>query len=222
LCKESSIDSRLIAGVDEAGRGCLAGPVVAAAVIFDPSNPASHKILSNVKDSKAISAKKREALFDEIQKYALCFSITEVSSEDIDAQNILRASLMAMAMAIKSLSHRPDLVLIDGNQLPSLTGFNQAAIVDGDAKCPVISASSILAKVARDRIMLELDKVYPDFGFAAHKGYPTAFHINALKNNGITPIHRLSFGPVKKIASPFPQTSQGAVLRPSRYLDDIS
>lgn len=203
LCKVISLveDNICIAGVDEAGRGCIAGPVVAAAVMFDYAQVESQKILSLVKDSKVISAKKRKELFELIQRQALCFAIAEVSSEEIDCINILQASLKAMSIAVKKLTTKPEVVLIDGNKLPPLAGYQQIAIVDGDAKCPVISAASILAKVARDHIMLELDTVYPAFGFAVHKGYPTALHLNALENHGITPFHRFSFKPVKKMAS---------------------
>ena len=183
----------LVAGVDEAGRGPLAGPVVAAAVILDDRQP-----IAGLADSKVLSLRKRERLFDEIRAKALACCIAEASVEEIDRLNILQASLLAMRRAVEGLRLVPRRVLVDGNQLPVLN-MPAAAIVSGDAKVPAISAASILAKVYRDRLCLALDRDYPDYGFAAHKGYPTAAHLAALRQHGACPVHRRSYAPVRAV-----------------------
>lgn len=183
--------SGLLAGVDEAGRGPLAGPVVAAAVILDELHP-----IRGLKDSKTLSARKREALFDEIRAKALCCSIAEASVEEIDRLNILQATLLAMRRAVEGLRLLPAKVLVDGNRLPVLK-VPAEAIVKGDAKVAAISAASILAKVHRDRLCTELHQAWPQYGFATHKGYPTPEHLSALAEFGAAPVHRQSFGPVR-------------------------
>lgn len=183
----------LIAGVDEAGRGPLAGPVVAAAVILDVNKP-----IDGLADSKKLSEKKREYLFHLIQEKSLAFAIAEASVEEIDTHNILQASLLAMQRAVENLPVKPQQVLVDGNKVPKVI-YPCQAIVQGDSLIPAISAASILAKVTRDRLMLELDKAYPAYGLAKHKGYPTAQHMAALKQHGIAIIHRRSFAPVKEL-----------------------
>lgn len=179
-----------IAGVDEAGRGPLAGPVVTAAVILDPNNTPV-----GLDDSKKLSEKKRLVLFDQIQQHALAFSIVEVSAEDIDQHNILQATLQGMAQAVARLSIKPDLVRVDGNQRPPIDGVVET-LVGGDALEPAISAASILAKVHRDRWMQTLHERFPQYGFDRHKGYPTADHIKALMEHGPCHAHRQSFKPV--------------------------
>lgn len=182
-----------IAGVDEAGRGPLAGPVVAAAVILDPSNP-----IDGLNDSKLLSEKKREVLFTEIQAKALAYCVSEASVAEIDSINILQASLLAMQRSVKGLKIQPDLALIDGNRCPDLP-CKAEAIIKGDQKEQCIGAASILAKVTRDRLMLEYAKEFPEYGFAKHKGYPTLEHRTAIQKYGVTKIHRTSYAPVKKI-----------------------
>jgi ribonuclease HII len=177
----------LIAGVDEAGRGPLAGPVVAAAVIL----PISHGI-NGLRDSKQLSAKKRESLFIEICEKAIAFGIGRAEAAEIDAINILKASLLAMKRAVEALSITPTKVLVDGNRSPDLN-YPVEAIVGGDRKIEAISAASILAKVTRDAEMIALDETYPGYGFLQHKGYPTKAHYAALKILGPCNIHRLSF-----------------------------
>ena len=184
---------RLIAGVDEAGRGPLAGPVVAAAVILDPANP-----IEGLADSKKLSEKKREQLFAVIQERAWAFAVAEASVEEIDELNILQASLLAMRRSVLALKYQPHQVLVDGDKLPDLP-MSAVAIVQGDSCVPEIQAASILAKVVRDRLMVELDQQYPGYGLAKHKGYPTKAHIAALQEKGVTQIHRQSFGPVAKL-----------------------
>lgn len=183
----------LVAGVDEAGRGPLAGPVVAAAVILDELNP-----IAGLADSKVLTEKKRERLFDEIHAKALCFCIAEASVEEIDRLNILHATMLAMRRAVEGLRLRPAKVLVDGNRLPVLK-VPAEAIVKGDAKVQAISAASILAKVTRDRQCLAMHEAHPEYGFAAHKGYPTADHIAALQAHGVTVWHRRSFAPVRQV-----------------------
>ncbi len=183
----------LVAGVDEAGRGPLAGPVVAAAVILDDRQP-----IAGLADSKVLSPRRRELLFDEIRAKALACCIAEASVEEIDRLNILQASLLAMRRAVEGLRLVPRRVLVDGNQLPTLN-MPAAAIVSGDAKVPSISAASILAKVYRDRLCLVLDRDFPDYGFAAHKGYPTSAHLAALRQHGACPVHRRSYAPVRAV-----------------------
>ena len=187
---------RCIAGVDEAGRGPLAGDVVAAAVILDPAKP-----IKGLADSKKLSEKRREQLFDEIIDKSLAFAIARASPAEIDQINILNASLLAMQRAVDGLALVPDEVLVDGNRLPKWT-YPSRAIVGGDSSVEQISAASILAKVTRDRDLCILDQTYPGYGFAGHKGYPTKAHIEALTRLGITPVHRLSYGPVKKLLKP--------------------
>ncbi len=182
----------LVAGVDEAGRGPLAGPVVAAAVILDDLRP-----IAGLADSKKLTAARREALFDEIRAKALCFCIAEASVEEIDRINILQATMLAMQRAVHGLRLKPALAQVDGNRLP-LLDMPGEAIVKGDALVPVISAASILAKVHRDRWCDSLHARYPDYGFAAHKGYGTAVHLEALQRLGACPEHRTSFSPVAK------------------------
>ena len=183
----------LIAGVDEAGRGPLAGPVVAAAVILDDLKP-----IKGLADSKAISALKRERLFDEIRAKALCCCIAEASAAEIDELNILQATLLAMRRAVEGLRLKPAKVLVDGNRIPVLK-IPAEAIVKGDAKVKAISAASILAKVHRDRLCLDLHAQHPQYGFDGHKGYPTPEHLAALRTHGACPQHRRSFGPVREV-----------------------
>jgi ribonuclease HII len=183
----------LVAGVDEAGRGPLAGPVVAAAVILDERHP-----IKGLADSKKLTALRRERLFDEIRAKALCCSIAEASVEEIDRLNILQATLLAMRRAVAGLRLKPNKVLVDGNRLPTLE-VRAEAIVGGDALVPAISAASILAKVHRDRWCLTLDQQYPQYGFAQHKGYGTAAHLAALRAHGPCAQHRTSFRPVAEL-----------------------
>jgi ribonuclease HII len=183
----------LIAGVDEAGRGPLAGPVVAAAVILDDLNP-----IEGLADSKKLTPLKRERLYDEIRAKALCCSIAEATVEEIDTLNILQATLLAMRRAVDGLRLKPNKVLVDGNRLPMLDVLAEA-IVKGDSKVPAISAASILAKVHRDRWCQQLHKQYPAYGFDRHKGYGTEAHLQALRAHGATPWHRQSFSPVAEL-----------------------
>ncbi len=183
----------LVCGVDEVGRGPLCGAVVTAAVILDPDQP-----IEGLNDSKMLSEKKREALFDEIKAKALCWSIGRAEVEEIDELNILRATMLAMTRAVEGLSIKPGMALIDGNRCPKLN-CPAEAIIKGDGRIPEISAASIIAKVTRDREMSEMDKLYPGYGIAGHKGYPTKAHIEALKVLGVTPIHRRSFKPVRDL-----------------------
>ncbi|MEI8029783.1 MAG: ribonuclease HII [Comamonadaceae bacterium] len=185
----------LIAGVDEAGRGPLAGPVVAAAVILDDLQP-----IKGLADSKVLTARRREKLFDEIRAKALCCSIAQASVEEIEQLNILQATLLAMRRAVEGLRLKPGLVLVDGNRLPVLA-MRAQAIVKGDALVPAISAASILAKVQRDRWCAELDLQYPQYGFAKHKGYGTAAHLAALREHGACPQHRKTFAPVTAVVT---------------------
>ena len=180
----------LIAGVDEAGRGPLAGPVVAAAVILD-----ARAHIQGLADSKQLSPRRREQLFDEIRAKALCCSIAQASVEEIDRLNILQATMLAMQRAVKGLRLKPNKVLVDGNRLPSLEVLAEA-VVSGDALVPAISAASILAKVTRDRLLNELHALHPDYGFDRHKGYGTAQHMLALQTLGPLDVHRRSFAPV--------------------------
>ena len=183
----------LMAGVDEAGRGPLMGPVVAAAVILDELNP-----IKGLADSKKLTAIKREKLYDEIRAKALCFSIALATVEEIDRLKILQATMLAMKRAVEGLRLKPHKVLVDGNRLPVLTVLSEA-IVKGDALVPAISAASILAKVHRDRWCAEFDLQYPHYGFAGHKGYGTAAHLAALREHGACPQHRRSFAPVAEV-----------------------
>lgn len=183
----------LIAGVDEVGRGPLAGPVVAAAVILDPARP-----IAGLADSKKLSEKRREQLARQIREQALAWALGRAEVEEIDRLNILHASLLAMQRAVEALCKRPHKVLVDGNRLPRFPCPGEA-IVGGDASVAQISAASIIAKVARDLEMMELDLVHPGYGLAQHKGYPTSQHLQALQELGVTCIHRRSFSPVRRL-----------------------
>ena len=186
-------DVQYIAGVDEVGRGPLVGDVVTAAVILDPNNP-----IEGLADSKKLSEKKRIALAEEIKEKAVCYCIARASVAEIDELNILHATMLAMSRAVEGLSVQPDFVFVDGNRLPKLS-MKAQSVVKGDSLVAEISAASILAKVTRDNEMLTLDAEYPEFGFAAHKGYPTKAHFAALEAYGITPHHRRTFKPVQRI-----------------------
>jgi len=185
---------RYVAGVDEVGRGPLAGPVVAAAVILDPNKP-----IEGLMDSKKISEKRREVLAEEIKENAIAWAISRVDVDEIDRINILQASLKAMSIAVSELKQQPDYVMVDGNRVPSDINIRAEAVVKGDDRVACISAASIIAKVARDHEMIEMENVYPGYGLAKHKGYPTKVHIEALQTLGVTDIHRRTFGPVKKV-----------------------
>jgi len=183
--------SILVAGVDEAGRGPLAGPVFAAAVILDPQRP-----ISGLADSKTLSESKRDSLYILIKESALSWSIAQASVEEIDERNILQATLLAMQRAVNGLHIQPDEVLVDGNRLPNLTMPAQA-IVKGDSKIQAISAASILAKVERDKLMVDYHQHYPDFAFHVHKGYGTKQHVAEIEQFGFLEVHRRTFNPVK-------------------------
>ncbi len=187
------VEPTLIAGVDEAGRGPLAGPVVAAAVILDPQRP-----IVGLNDSKKLSAKKRAQLYQEICEKALSFAIAEASISEIDTLNILQASLLAMQRAVAKLGIQPDKILVDGTFCPEVSMASEA-IIQGDRLVPAISAASILAKVYRDQVMNQLADIYPGYGFKDHAGYGTKKHLDALKTLGITPIHRKTFAPIKAL-----------------------
>ncbi len=183
-----------LAGVDEVGRGPLAGPVVAAAVILDPE-----KTIEGLADSKKLSEKKRDRLFDEITEKARAYCIARASVEEIDQLNILHASMLAMKRAVEGLSVVPEYVLVDGNRLPELS-LPAEAVVKGDARVAEIAAASILAKVSRDREMIELDALFPGYGLAQHKGYPTKSHLDALRKQGVNKLYRRSFKPVADLS----------------------
>ena len=185
--------ARIVAGVDEAGRGPLAGPVVAAAVILDPAVR-----IEGLADSKRLSAGRRADLDHEIREHALSFAVARVGAAVIDAVNILQATMQAMREAVDGLDTPPDEVLVDGNRCPALP-YPARAVVRGDVSVAAISAASILAKVARDREMIEMDRRYPEYGFARHKGYGTRAHRDALLRFGPSPIHRASFAPVRSV-----------------------
>lgn len=191
---ETTMPDLWIAGVDEAGRGPLAGPVSAAAVILDPARP-----IAGLDDSKKLSATRRERLAVEIRERALAWSLAWASVEEIDQLNILHASLLAMQRAVCALDPAPGRVLVDGNRCPPALPCPAEAIVGGDARVESIAAASILAKVARDQQMLELDHDYPGYGFARHKGYPTRAHLDALQQLGPSAVHRRSFAPVRAL-----------------------
>lgn len=182
----------LVAGVDEVGRGPLVGDVVTAAVILDPNNP-----IEGLTDSKKLSEKKRLALYPEIKEKALAWAVGRCSPEEIDHLNILQATMVAMQRAIEGLAIQPDLALIDGNRVPTLS-MDAIAVVKGDLRVQEISAASIIAKVVRDQEMEDLDKLHPEFGFAQHKGYPTKAHFAAIEQHGVIDQHRKSFKPVKR------------------------
>lgn len=190
-------EGNLLAGVDEVGRGPLAGDVVAAAVILDPARP-----IEGLADSKKLTEKKRERLFDEIRERALSFAIARATVEEIDRLNILHASLLAMRRAVEQLSVQPEFVLVDGNRKPDWS-YPCETVVKGDGRVAAIGAASILAKVTRDREMVALDRMHPGYGLAGHKGYPTKAHLEALERLGPSPIHRRSFGPVRQFSMDF-------------------
>ena len=188
----AELSHRLVAGVDEVGRGPLAGDVVAAAVIL------GERVPLGIADSKKLSPLRREALSKEIKEQALAWSIGRASVQEIDALNILEAALLAMKRAVEGLAVKPELVLVDGNRLPRWT-YEARPIIGGDALEPAIGAASILAKVQRDGELTMLDEQYPEYGFAKHKGYPTWEHLQALATHGVLDVHRRSFGPVKRL-----------------------
>lgn len=183
----------LVAGVDEAGRGPLAGPVTAACVILDPARP-----IPGLADSKALSPARRERLADAIRTHALAWAVADASVDEIESLNILHATMLAMRRAVEGLRVTPDEVLVDGNRSPSIS-HPVRAIVRGDALVPAISAASILAKTSRDAVMLAIHREFPEYGFDRHKGYPTADHIAALSRHGVTRYHRLGFAPVRNV-----------------------
>jgi len=197
-----SLVEELVAGVDEVGRGPLCGPVVTAAVILDPLRP-----IEGLNDSKKLSAARREALFDEICEKALAWCIARAEVEEIDRLNILHATMLAMQRAVEGLSVTPKLALIDGNRCPPL-GVPSAPVIQGDGRVPAIAAASILAKVSRDREMQAFDLIYPGYGLAGHKGYPTPAHLEALQRLGATPIHRRSFAPVRLVLEKMHEASE--------------
>lgn len=186
-------EDELICGVDEAGRGPLAGPVTAAAVILDPNNP-----IDGLRDSKRLSEAQRDALAIEIKEKALAWSIAECSEQEIDELNILQATMLAMRRAVEGLKLQPSLALIDGNRCPVMS-VRSEAIVKGDDKVPAISAASILAKTARDHVLAQLHQQYPQYALDQHKGYPTALHLERLQEFGVSPIHRKSYAPVRAL-----------------------
>jgi ribonuclease HII len=190
---EVDYSGSLLAGVDEVGRGPLAGDVVAAAVILDPQRP-----VEGLRDSKKLSASRREELAILIRERALAWAIASASVAEIDELNILQASLLAMHRAVQGLDVQPEYVLVDGNRLPDWSYVSEP-VVRGDDRVPSIAAASILAKVHRDNALIALGAQYPGYGFASHKGYPTAAHLQALQTLGVTPVHRRSYGPVKKV-----------------------
>jgi len=190
---EFYIPAGRVAGVDEAGRGPLAGPVIAGAVILDPE-----QTIAGLRDSKRLSASRREELYEQITEHALAWGVGRAEVEEIDRINILQATMQAMRRAVEALVPFADHALIDGNRCPDLYCTAQA-IIRGDSKIPAISAASILAKVTRDREMIDLDKRYPGYGLAQHKGYPSKAHIEALESLGVTPVHRRSYAPVRRI-----------------------
>jgi ribonuclease HII len=191
--QDAIISIPLIAGVDEAGRGPLAGPVIAAAVILDPRRP-----IDGLADSKKLTPKRREELFNEIRCHALAWSVARATIAEIDAINILQATMLAMQRAVNKLKITPHKVLVDGNRCPPLACAAEA-IIRGDQTETAISAASIVAKVLRDRLMVLLDRFYPQYGFSDHKGYGTASHLEALRQHGVSRVHRASFSPVAEI-----------------------
>ena len=182
-----------IAGVDEVGRGPLAGDVVAAAVILDPARP-----IEGLRDSKKLTEARREALAVQIREHAVAWAVARASVAEIDKLNILHASMLAMKRAVEALTPQPGYVLVDGNRLP-VWQYASEPVVKGDDRVPAIAAASILAKVQRDNELVALEQRYPGYGFAKHKGYPTAAHLAALRELGVTPVHRRSFAPVREL-----------------------
>jgi ribonuclease HII len=191
---------RMVAGVDEVGRGPLAGPVVAAAVVLDARRP-----IAGLRDSKALSEPRRVALAREVRRHALGFAVGFATVEEIDRLNILQASLLAMERAVARLPITPDVILVDGNRAPAFANLpgwvTVEAIVRGDATVPAISAASIVGKVCRDRLLRRMHRRFPQYDFASNKGYPTAAHLQALEQFGVTEVHRMSFAPVRRIVS---------------------
>lgn len=198
----SAYSGHLLAGVDEVGRGPLIGDVVTAAVILDPAKP-----IAGLADSKKLSEKKRDSLALQIKENALCWAIGRASPAEIDALNILQASLLAMQRAVDALAIKPEYVLVDGNRLPRWA-YTSEAVVKGDSRSQVISAASILAKVQRDQEIIELDAIYPGYGLADHKGYPTAAHMASLEKLGATPHHRKSYRPVAAVIARFNDSAE--------------
>jgi ribonuclease HII len=186
----------IVCGVDEAGRGPLAGPVFAAAVILDPARP-----IDGLRDSKKLTAERRDELAPLIKAHALAWAIAECSHEEIDALNILQATMLAMRRAVEALATLPTIALIDGNRCPQLA-VRAHAVIEGDDKVHAISAASILAKTARDAALVELHQIYPQYGFDQHKGYSTALHLERLREHGPCPVHRRSFAPVRILLMP--------------------
>jgi ribonuclease HII len=193
FCEAGESSLAAIAGVDEAGRGPLAGTVVAAAVILDSTN-----IPPGLRDSKKLGPERRTQLAMQIKEQALCYALAEASVEEIEQLNILQASMLAMKRAVQALSQAPDFVYVDGNRCPGWH-YQSRAIIKGDNKILAIAAASILAKVTRDRSLLALDKLYPQYGFASHKGYPTPEHLSALRLYGASPVHRRTYAPVREV-----------------------
>jgi len=193
---ELSVPEGLVCGIDEAGRGPLAGPVVAAAVILDPARP-----IAGLNDSKKLSEMRRDELAVAIRAQAIAWAVAEASVEEIDRLNILHATMLAMQRAVAGLAVRPERALVDGNRCPAL-GMPTEAVVKGDGKIAAIAAASILAKTVRDAGMRALDEAFPQYGFARHMGYPTEAHCRALREHGPTPVHRRSFGPVAQLTLP--------------------
>jgi ribonuclease HII len=191
----TNYEGEIICGVDEAGRGPLAGPVMAAAVILDPAHP-----IAGLRDSKKLSEQKRDALAIEIKQHALAWAVAECSEQEIDELNILQATMLAMRRAVEALKVKPTLALIDGNRCPVMT-VRSEAIVKGDDKVAAISAASILAKTARDHALAILHDQYPQYALDQHKGYPTALHLERLRLHGVSPIHRKSYAPVRALLS---------------------
>ena len=200
----------IVCGVDEAGRGPLAGPVFAAAVILDPRRP-----IDGLRDSKKLSAERRNELAPQIKQYALAWAIAECSHEEIDSLNILQATMLAMKRAVEALSMMPTVALIDGNRSPMML-VRCCPIIEGDDKVHAISAASILAKTARDAALVALHEMYPEYGFDQHKGYGTALHLERLREHGACPVHRRSFAPVRAV---LPVAPGDAYLGASMALD---
>ncbi|MGK5088413.1 ribonuclease HII [Bdellovibrionota bacterium FG-2] len=200
---QAGFPARFIAGVDEAGRGCLAGPVVSASVVLPRVvSFETDPWLSYIKDSKKLSAEKREELFPKIQNWAGAWAVGMASPEEIDQLNIHYAAHLSMVRSVEGLGVKPDHILVDGKFVPKgfgPLGVSGTAIVKGDLRCLSIAAASILAKVSRDRLMVALEQEYPGYGFAVHKGYPTSVHVESLKRLGVTGIHRKTFGPVASL-----------------------
>lgn len=193
----------LVCGVDEAGRGPLAGPVFAAAVILDPARP-----IEGLRDSKKLSEVQRNVLAEEIKEHALAWCIAQSSVEEIDSLNILQASMLAMRRAVEGLSVQPSLALIDGNRCPVMS-VRSEAIIKGDDKVQAISAASILAKTARDAVLVSLHASYPHYAFDRHKGYPTVLHLERLRMYGVSPVHRRSYAPVRALLALRETVGQG-------------